>query len=186
MTVSNTCCQQPCRCSAELGEVVIAAPWEFNLNGHFSPIKWVGEHLWTSPSPNTDHCSNEHTPNALIWGSSLAEHMLHWQCVLSDPRAGKPKNLVLIMLPISKAWLIQLGECVHCACVLVHLSFKAFRSCDSLTVTSHKYLGRIVAHFVIIFIGSWGLIGKWGQSNEAARLSGYLLYTPPAHSFLFL
>lgn len=70
---------------------------------------------------------------------------------------------------------MRLRECVHSVCVLVHLCFKACRSCDSLTVTSHNSLGRRVARFVIIFIGAWGLIVKWGQSNEAARLSGYLL-----------
>lgn len=54
------------------------------------------------------------------------------------------------------------------------------------TVTSHDHLGRVVARFVIIFIGAGGLIGKWGQSNEAARLSGYRLYIPnQAHSLSF-
>lgn len=89
---------------------------------------------------------------------------------------------------------MRLGECVRRACALVLLCFKARGSCDSLTVTSHNSLGRRVARFVIIFIGAWGLIGKWGQSNEAARLSGYLLsisnQAPPLalsiHSFLSL
>lgn len=106
--------QQPCRCSVELGEVVISAPWEFNLNGRFSPIKWVGEHLWTSPSPNSGHCSNEHTPSALIWGSDPAEHMLHRQCVLSDPQCWGTKKMFLIRLPIR-------GVCTLCvrACAFV-------------------------------------------------------------------
>lgn len=106
--------QQPSRCSAELGEVVISAPWEFNLNGHFSPIKWVGEHLWTSPSPNSGHCSNEHTPSALIWGSDPAEHMPHRQCLLSDPQCWGTKNMFLIRLPIR-------GVCTLCvrACAFV-------------------------------------------------------------------
>jgi len=60
-------------------------------------------------------------------------------------------------------------------CVLVHVCCKACRSCDSHTVTSHNPLGHRVARFVIIFIGAWGLIVKWGQSNEAAQLGGYLL-----------
>lgn len=71
-----------------------------------------------------------------------------------------------------------------------YLCFKARRSCDTLTVKSHNYLGRVVARFVIIFIGAWGLIGKWGQSNEAARHSGYLLYipnqVPPSPDSLFV
>lgn len=58
--------QQPLCRPAGLGEVVISAPGEFNLNGHFSPIKWAGEHSCTSLSANSDHCSNEHAPSALI------------------------------------------------------------------------------------------------------------------------
>lgn len=39
-----------------------------------------------SPSANGDHCSNEHTPCALMHGLCYpAEHMPHRQCVLGDP-----------------------------------------------------------------------------------------------------
>lgn len=58
--------QQPLCRPAGLGEVVISAPGEFNLNGHLSLIKWAGEHSCTSLSANSDHCSNEHAPSALI------------------------------------------------------------------------------------------------------------------------
>jgi len=42
-------------------------------------------------------------------------------------------------------------------------------------MTFQNSLGQRVSSFVIIFSGASGLIGKWGQSNEAAQLSGYLL-----------
>lgn len=129
------------RCSAELGEVVICTPSGFNLNGHFSPIKWVGEHLWTSPSPNGSHCSNEHAHGALMHGSSPAVHMPHQQCALVDlccfRTLTKRSNFDEVCW---QAGLMLVAQCVRG----VHL---CFGSCDN-------YLRSILAHFVIISIST--------------------------------
>lgn len=70
---------------------------------------------------------------------------------------------------------MHLGECTLRALLL---ACDASRSCDWLTLTSCNCSGCIVVHVAIIFIGAWGLIGKWRQSNEAV-LSGYLMYLLP-------
>lgn len=106
--------QQPHRCSATEWSwffFFISAPREFNLNGHFGPIKWVGEHLWTSPSPNGDHCSNEHAPSALYLrlrssrAYAASAMCAHWPLV-----PGKQKR---ICLPSSS---LQVA-CAQCASV---------------------------------------------------------------------
>ena len=95
-----------------------------------------------------------------------AEHMPRRQWVLSDPYCRGTKKYVFD--EASSKLNLANASCESVYVVHVCLCFKACRSCDSLTVTSHNSLGCRVARFVIIVIGAWGLIGKWGQSNEAA------------------
>lgn len=167
----------PCCCSAELDEVVISSPPEFNLNGHFSGSVSICEHP-------------HHLIATIVQMSILPVHLSEAPIQQSICRIGNVCSVTPSAREQKVRFWLDRDMCTLFMRAWWHLCFKACRSCDTLTVKSHNYLGRIVAHFVIIFIGAWGLIGKWGQRNEAARHSAYLLYipnqAPPSPNSLFV
>lgn len=138
----STSCPHSAADAPRLGEVLFffltQHPRKPNLNGRFGPIKRVAEHLHFPPSPNGDHCSNERSSCVAPIQRSICG--IGDACSLNRTRAppnsrGK-KTCPTMMLPR------ELGALkVEFAC-LSPLCFKAFRSCDTLSLASHKYPGE--------------------------------------------
>lgn len=154
-------------CDTELGAVVNFAPQEFNLNRHFSPINWAGEHFWRSPSANSEplfkwaysqFCYPSPFQSSRAYAASAV--CARWPVVLRN------RKYILNGVPMSSVCVFTLYVCVN---------VWALKPVSAVTASqwwSETPWGR-VSGFVIVSFEAMSLIGIGAQSNKAMQLNGF-------------